>query len=134
MATANLPQGADIIGAVVPRIDGALKTTGNGPLRRGSRLSRISRTRWQCRARSAKDESARWTHPPPRRCRACCWCCTTATWKRVYRTFPHQEDGTISEARPPFEDDKIYYWGQFVAVVVAETLEQAKGAAQAVQS
>ncbi len=28
MATANLPQGADIIGAVVPRIDGPLKTTG----------------------------------------------------------------------------------------------------------
>ena len=28
MATANIPQGADIIGAVVPRIDGPLKTTG----------------------------------------------------------------------------------------------------------
>ena len=51
----------------------------------------------------------------------------------VYRTFPHQDDGTISESRPPFEDDKIYYWGQFVAVVVAETLEQARAAANAVK-
>ena len=29
MATAKLPQGADRIGAVVPRIDGALNTTGS---------------------------------------------------------------------------------------------------------
>ena len=48
----------------------------------------------------------------------------------VYRFYPHEADGTISEARPPFEDDKIYYWGQFVAAVVAETLEQAKAAAR----
>ena len=35
----------------------------------------------------------------------------------------------MAETRPPFEDDKIYYWGQYVAAVVAETLEQAKAAA-----
>ena len=51
----------------------------------------------------------------------------------VYRTFPHQEDGTISEARPPFDDNNIYYWGQYVAAVVAETLEQATAAANAVK-
>ena len=39
----------------------------------------------------------------------------------------------MSEARPPFEDEKIYYWGQFVALVVAETLEQARAGAQAVR-
>ena len=58
MATANLPQGADIIGAAVPRIDGPLKTTGSGALRGRSPFSRISRTRSRCRAPSAKAASA----------------------------------------------------------------------------
>ena len=35
----------------------------------------------------------------------------------------------MAKSRPPFEDEKIYYWGQYVAVVVAETLEQARAAA-----
>lgn len=39
----------------------------------------------------------------------------------------------ISEQRPPFEDQKIYYAGQIVAVVVAGTLEQARWAARLVQ-
>jgi xanthine dehydrogenase YagR molybdenum-binding subunit len=51
----------------------------------------------------------------------------------VYRVIPHVEDGTMSETRPPFDDDKVYYWGQFVALVVAETLEQARAGAQAVR-
>ena len=71
--------------------------------------------------------------PPPRRFPACCWFCITATWTRSTALFPHQEDGTISEVRPPFEDETIYYWGQYVAVVVAETLEQATAAAHAVR-
>ena len=33
MATANLPQGADIIGAVVPRIDGAIEDDRHRALR-----------------------------------------------------------------------------------------------------
>ena len=33
------------------------------------------------------------------------------------------------ESRPPFEDDNIYYYGQYVALVVAETFEQAQDAA-----
>ncbi len=53
--------------------------------------------------------------------------------ENVYRTFPHQQDGSMAETRPPFEDDNIYYWGQYVATVVAETLEQARAAANAVR-
>ena len=33
------------------------------------------------------------------------------------------------ESRPPFEDENVYYYGQFVALVIAETLEQAQDAA-----
>ena len=33
------------------------------------------------------------------------------------------------ESRPPFEDDNVYYYGQYVALVVANTFEQAQDAA-----
>jgi len=39
----------------------------------------------------------------------------------------------LDERRPPFEDDVIYYNGQYVALAVAETFEQAQAAAAAVQ-
>lgn len=38
-----------------------------------------------------------------------------------------------AEERPPFEDEKIYYAGQFVALVLAETFEQARAAAHLVR-
>jgi xanthine dehydrogenase YagR molybdenum-binding subunit len=39
----------------------------------------------------------------------------------------------IDEKRPPFEDDNIYYYGQYVSVVVADTFEQATAASRAVK-
>lgn len=39
----------------------------------------------------------------------------------------------IDEPRPPMEDDVIRYYGQYVAVAVADTFEQAKAAADAVK-
>src|SRR5690606_8264168 len=41
--------------------------------------------------------------------------------------------GSIDEARPPLDDDTIHYYGQYVALVVADTLEQAQAAARAVR-
>jgi xanthine dehydrogenase YagR molybdenum-binding subunit len=39
----------------------------------------------------------------------------------------------IDEKRPPFEDDTIRYYGQYVAVVVAQTVQQARAAAEGVK-
>jgi len=39
----------------------------------------------------------------------------------------------IDESRPPLEDDEVRYYGQYVALVVADTFEQATAAARAVQ-
>jgi xanthine dehydrogenase YagR molybdenum-binding subunit len=39
----------------------------------------------------------------------------------------------VDEKRPPFEDDVIRYYGQYVAVVVANTVEQARAAAECVK-
>lgn len=33
------------------------------------------------------------------------------------------------ETRPPFEDDIVYYYGQYIAMVLAETFEQGQAAA-----
>jgi xanthine dehydrogenase YagR molybdenum-binding subunit len=50
----------------------------------------------------------------------------------LFRPAPDQGfTSYVDEARPPFEDDNIYYWGQYVAVAIAETFEQAQAAAEA---
>jgi xanthine dehydrogenase YagR molybdenum-binding subunit len=41
-------------------------------------------------------------------------------------------EGICIERRPPFEDDLIRYYGQYVALAVADTFESAKAAADAV--
>jgi xanthine dehydrogenase YagR molybdenum-binding subunit len=42
-------------------------------------------------------------------------------------------EGLCDERRPPFEDDVIRYYGQYVALAVADTFEAAKAAADAVR-
>lgn len=53
---------------------------------------------------------------------------------KLYRITP-TKDMTMKtdELRPPFEDDVIRYYGQYVAVAVADTIEQATAAADAVK-
>ena len=38
----------------------------------------------------------------------------------------------LDEPRPPFDDDIVRYYGQYVALAVADTFEEAKAAADAV--
>jgi xanthine dehydrogenase YagR molybdenum-binding subunit len=53
---------------------------------------------------------------------------------KVYRAAPAQGfSGIVDEKRPPFEDDVVRYYGQYVAAVVAQTFEQATAAAAAVK-
>src|SRR5918992_4483185 len=42
-------------------------------------------------------------------------------------------EGICDERRPPFEDDVVRYYGQYVALAVADTFEAAKAAADAVR-
>ncbi|HUX45527.1 MAG TPA: xanthine dehydrogenase family protein molybdopterin-binding subunit [Terracidiphilus sp.] len=132
MATDTLPRAAGIIGAVVPRIDGPLKTTGTaryavdhdfpGLVHAVAVQSTIGKGTIRSLDASAAEKMP-----------GVLLVFHHGNIKDVYRLFPHEEDGTISEARPPLSDNKIHYWGQFVAVVVAETLEQATEAANAVR-
>jgi xanthine dehydrogenase YagR molybdenum-binding subunit len=53
---------------------------------------------------------------------------------QIFRAGPSVGfSGIIDERRPPFEDDTIRYYGQYVAAVVAVTYEQAIAAADAVK-
>jgi xanthine dehydrogenase YagR molybdenum-binding subunit len=53
---------------------------------------------------------------------------------KLYRPANMFEDRSrASESRPPFDDDVVYYNGQYVAVVIADTFERAKEGAAAVR-
>src|SRR5256886_497033 len=43
-------------------------------------------------------------------------------------------EGICEERRPPFEDDVVRYYGQYIALAVADTFETAKAAADAVRA
>ena len=117
-----------VIGAELPRIDGPLKTTG--------------------RAQYAADFSF------PNMAYAIPVCATIANGRirsldtSVAEAMPgvllvlrhgnimplyRNAVGRNSESRPPFADETISYWGQYVAAVIAETLEQAQAAAASVR-
>lgn len=51
---------------------------------------------------------------------------------RFYRVPPSAKV-MVDERRPPFEDDTIRYYGQYVALVVADTFEQATAAGRKVK-
>lgn len=50
---------------------------------------------------------------------------------RFYRVSKGSK-AKIDESRPPLDDDEVRYYGQYVALVVADTFEQATAAARAV--
>src|SRR5437588_8690631 len=53
---------------------------------------------------------------------------------KIFRsTLGQGMEGICEERRPPFEDDVVRYYGQYVALAVAETFETAKAAADAVR-
>ena len=51
----------------------------------------------------------------------------------TFYRVPKKGDTRVDEHRPPFEDDTIRYYGQYVALVVADTFEQATAAANRIK-
>src|SRR6266496_3497112 len=53
----------------------------------------------------------------------------------IFRSVQGQGfEGITDERRPPFEDDVVRYYGQYIALAVADTFEAAKAAADAVRA
>jgi xanthine dehydrogenase YagR molybdenum-binding subunit len=54
---------------------------------------------------------------------------------KIFRsTFGPGFAGVCEERRPPFEDDVVRYYGQYIALAVADTFETAKAAADSVRT
>ncbi len=130
-STTNSPHG--IIGRPVPRIDGPLKTTGTAQYSGDFHLPGmvfavpVQATVGSGTIRSL-DVTAAQAMP------GVLEVLHHGNVERLYRAVPNDPNATVSETRPPFEDNRIYYWGQYVALVVGETLEQATAAAAAVKA
>ena len=124
---------ASIIGRPTPRIDGPLKTSGAAQYAADFHFERMAHAMPVVASVAsgrirALDTSAGW-----RRCRRAAGAALPATSGR-WPTVPGDENATNSEVRPAFEDEVVRHWGQYIAVVVAETLEQATAAAAAVRA
>jgi xanthine dehydrogenase YagR molybdenum-binding subunit len=53
---------------------------------------------------------------------------------KIFRSVPELGfEGICEERRPPFEDDVVRYYGQYIALAVADTFETAKAAADALR-
>jgi len=126
---ADAPPPSAIIGAAVPRIDGPLKTTGTAryasdynfpglvyavPVRATIASGKILRI----------DSTAAEAMPGV---------CLVMHHGNIMPLYRNASGGRNSENRPAFEDETVYYWGQYVAAVVAETFQQAQAAAEAVR-
>jgi xanthine dehydrogenase YagR molybdenum-binding subunit len=125
----NAPPPSAIIGADVPRIDGPPKTTGTAryasdynfpglvyavPVRSTIASGRILRI----------DSSAAEAMPGV---------LLVMHHGNIMPLYRNASGGRNSESRPAFEDETVYYWGQYVAAVVAETFQQAQAAAAAMR-
>ena len=90
-----------------------------------------------CRSRR-RSPTAEWsssTRPRPRRCPACARSFIARTSDKIFRsTLGPGFEGICEERRPPFEDDVVRYYGQYIALAVADTFETAKAAADAVRA
>src|SRR5437868_5000180 len=54
---------------------------------------------------------------------------------KIFRSTVGQGiEGICEERRPPFEDEVVRYYGQYIALAVADTFEAAKAAADAVHA
>jgi xanthine dehydrogenase YagR molybdenum-binding subunit len=122
-----------IIGTATPRIDGPLKVSGTAKYASDHNLPGLVYA-WPVCATIASgtltglDTSAAKSMPG-----------VLAVYDRsnigkLYRVPPGQGFSMIiDEKRPPLEDDTIRYYGQYLAVVLAQTVEQARAAAESIK-
>jgi xanthine dehydrogenase YagR molybdenum-binding subunit len=132
MSTTPAVSAHAIIGKPTPRIDGPLKTTGSADYSADFHFDRMAHavpvTAAIANGRIRKLDTSAAENMP-----GVLLVLHHGNIGPLYRTVPGDDSATNSEVRSPFEDEVIRHWGQHVAVVIADTLEQATAAAAAVQ-
>jgi xanthine dehydrogenase YagR molybdenum-binding subunit len=118
-----------IIGAAVPRVDGPLKTSGTAAYAGDYNFPRMVYAVPVCATIAngkirSMDTSVAEKLPGV---------VLVLTHRNVQGIYRNGSGGHASENRPPLSDDTVSYWGQYVALAVAETFAQAQAAAAAVR-
>lgn len=126
------PRGDEaIIGAAVSRIDGPVKVSGQARYTSDRRLPgmlyAVPVPATIARGRITRIDSREAAAMPGVKA-----VFTRENIGRFYRISPNG-GGKIDEKRPPLDDDVIRYYGQYVALVVAQSFEQASAAAERVK-
>ena len=121
-----------IIGVATPRIDGPLKTTGAAQYSADFHFERMAHA-VPVSASIASGRIHSLDASAAERMPGVILVLHHGNIGPLYRTVPGDDNATNSEVRSALEDDVVRHWGQHVAVVVAETLEQATAAAKAVK-
>ena len=122
---------ASIIGTATPRIDGPLKTTGVAEYTADFHFERMVHA-VPVIASIASGRITRLDTAAAEKMPGVLLVLHYGNIGPLYRTVPGDDNATNSEVRSAFEDEIVRHWGQYVAVAVAETLEQATAAAAAV--
>ncbi|MGO9433906.1 MAG: xanthine dehydrogenase family protein molybdopterin-binding subunit [Terracidiphilus sp.] len=121
-----------IVGVATPRIDGPLKTTGTAEYAADFHFDRMAYA-VPVGARIASGRIRSVDTRAAEQMPGVLLVLHHGNIGPLYRTVPGDSNATNSEVRSAFEDDVVRHWGQHVAVVVAETLEQATAAAAMVR-
>lgn len=124
---------ASIVGTPTPRIDGPLKTTGAAQYAADFHFDRLVHA-VPVTAPIASGRIVRLDTSSAESMPGVLLVLRHGNIGPLYRTVPGDDNATSSEVRSAFEDEIVRHWGQYVAVVVAETLEQATAAAAAVHA
>jgi len=122
-----------IIGVQTPRIDGPLKVSGGAMYASDHHFAGLLYA-WPVCATIANGSIAKLDTADAEKMTGVVAVYHRANIGKLYRVPPSSGMSLIvDERRPPFEDDVIRYYGQYVAVVVANTVEQARAAAECVK-
>jgi xanthine dehydrogenase YagR molybdenum-binding subunit len=122
-----------IIGSAIPRIDGPLKVSGSAIYTSDFHFSGMVYAVPIC-STIAKGSITNLDTSEAEKIPGVIAILHRGNIGKVYRSAPDLTfSAYVDERRPPFDDDRIYYSGQYVALAVAETFEIANEAAAAVK-
>lgn len=122
-----------VLGASTPRIDGPVKTTGKAMYSSDYNFPGLVYA-WPVTATISSGSLVGIDTAGAKRMPGVLAIYTHEDIGALYRTPPAAGFTMIQdERRPPLEDSEVRYYGQYVGVAVAQTMEQARAAAEAVK-
>jgi xanthine dehydrogenase YagR molybdenum-binding subunit len=122
-----------IIGVPTPRIDGPMKTTGKAMYSSDHHFENLVHA-WPTTATISSGTIIAMDTSAAEKMPGVLAIYTHDSIGPLYRIPPSPDfNYAQDEKRPPLEDKVIRYYGQYVAVAVAQTMEQARAAAEAIK-